>query len=272
MAQVRKYKGGTGEGGIKKPEEQTVMKPDENGNLTDEITIPAVVTAKAPIVTPKTGLKGSRYFIDNVEQDRDEYLKYLYNTLQTDIWSIIDKDKDNNHDYYLAKGSNSFIVKNRDDNSDITDKLFPNIKATPTDSEAKRNLGAFFNSKQHRYREDIARMFGFNKEKPYDGQPLRRGVSEFLYNEDDNKNPIYDINSDINKDNEQTIREIIDYIRSGKYDPKKEAKYWNEYGAQLDALKNLYDEWNDTTADSFISALQKGQLTESQKRQLALMG
>lgn len=271
MAQVRKYKGGTGEGGIKKPKEQAAMKTDADGNLTDEIK-ESVVTAKAPTVTSKIGPKGSRYFIDNVEQDRDEYLKYLHNTLQTDLWSMIDKDKDNNHDYYLAKGSNSFIVKNRDNNSDITDKLFGKIKATPTDSEAKRNLGAFFNSKQHRYREDIARMFGFNKEKPYDGQPLRRGVSEFLYNEDDNKNPIYDTTSDINKDNEQTIREIIDYIRSGKYDPKKEAKYWNEYGAQLDALKNLYDEWNDTTADNFITALKNGQLTESQKRQLALMG
>ena len=271
MAQVRKYKGGTGEEGIKKPEEQTVMKTDADGNLTDEIE-EAVVTAKAPIVTPKTGLKGSRYFIDNVEQDRDEFLKYLHNTLQTDLWSVIDSDKNNNHDYYFAKGSNSFTVTNRDDNSDITNKLFSNITATPADSNAKRNWGAFFNSKQHRYREDIARIFGFNTEKPYDGPSIRRGVSEFLYNKDDDKNPIYDINSDINKDNEQTIREIVDYIRSRNYDPKKEAKYWNEYGAQLDALKNLYDEWNETTADSFINALQKGQLTESQKRQLALMG
>ena len=241
MAQVRKYKGGTGEEGIKKPKEQTVMKTDEDGNLTDEIK-EAVVTAKAPTVTSKTGPKGSRYFIDNVEQDRDEYLKYLHNTLQTDLWSLIDKDKDKNHDYYLAKGSNSFIVINRDNDSDITNELFDKIKATPTDSNAKRNLGAFFNSKQHRYREDIARMFGFNKEKPYDGPSIRRGVSEFSYNEDNDKNPIYDTNSEINKDNEQTIREIIDYIRSGKYDPKKEAKYWNEYGTQLDALKNLYDE------------------------------
>ena len=271
MAQVRKYKGGTGEGGIKKPEEQTVMKTDADGNLTDEIE-EAVVTAKAPIVTPKTGLKGSRYFIDNVEQDRDEFLKYLHNTLQTDLWSVIDSDKNNNHDYHFAKGSNSFTVTNRDDNSDITNKLFSNITATPADSNAKRNWGAFFNSKQHRYREDIARIFGFNTEKSYDGPSIRRGVSEFLYNKDDDKNPIYDINSDINKDNEQTIREIVDYIRSRNYDPKKEAKYWNEYGAQLDALKNLYDEWNETTADSFINALQKGQLTESQKRQLALMG
>ena len=271
MAQVRKYKGGTGEGGIKKPKEQTVMKTDADGNLTDEIE-EAVVTAKAPIVTPKTDLKGSRYFIDNVEQDRDEFLKYLHNTLQTDLWSVIDSDKNNNHDYHFAKGSNSFTVTNRDDNSDITNKLFSNITTTPADSNAKRNWGAFFNSKQHRYREDIARIFGFNTEKPYDGPSIRRGVSEFLYNKDDDKNPIYDINSDINKDNEQTIREIVDYIRSRNYDPKKEAKYWNEYGAQLDALKNLYDEWNETTADSFINALQKGQLTESQKRQLALMG
>ena len=79
-------------------------------------------------------------------------------------------------------------------------------------------------------------------EKPYEGLPLRRGVSEFSYNTDSDNNPIYDINSDINKDNEQTIREIIDYIRSGKYDPKKEAKYWSDYGTQLEALKNLYDE------------------------------
>ena len=271
MAQVRKYKSGTGEGGIKKPKEQTVMKTDADGNLTDEIE-EAVVTAKAPIVTPKTGLKGSRYFIDNVEQDRDEFLKYLHNTLQTDLWSVIDSDKNNNHDYHFAKGSNSFTVTNRDDDSDVTNKLFSNITTTPADSNAKRNWGAFFNSKQHRYREDIARIFRFNTEKPYDGPSIRRGVSEFLYNEDSDKNPIYDINSDINKDNEQTIREIVDYIRSRNYDPKKEAKYWNEYGAQLDALKNLYDEWNETTADSFINALQKGQLTESQKRQLALMG
>ena len=234
---------------------------------TDSIAS-SVITAEKP----QKGPKGSRYFIDNVEQDRDEFLKYLHNTLQTDLWSVIDSDKNNNHDYHFAKGSNSFTVTNRDDNSDITNKLFSNITATPADSNAKRNRGAFFNSKQHRYREDIARIFGFNTEKPYDGPSIRRGVSEFLYNKDGDKNPIYDINSDINKDNEQTIREIVDYIRSRNYDPKKEAKYWNEYGAQLDALKNLYDEWNETTADSFINALQKGQLTESQKRQLALMG
>lgn len=234
---------------------------------TDSIAS-SVITAEKP----QKGPKGSRYFIDNVEQDRDEFLKYLHNTLQTDLWSVIDSDKNNNHDYHFAKGSNSFTVTNRDDNSDITNKLFSNITATPADSNTKRNWGAFFNSKQHRYREDIARIFGFNTEKPYDGPSIRRGVSEFLYNKDGDKNPIYDINSDINKDNEQTIREIVDYIRSRNYDPKKEAKYWNEYGAQLDALKNLYDEWNETTADSFINALQKGQLTESQKRQLALMG
>ena len=138
MAQVRKYKGGTGEGGIKKPEEQTVMKTDTDGNLTDEIE-EAVVTAKAPTVTSKTGPKGSRYFIDNVEQDRDEFLKYLHNTLQTDLWSVIDSDKNNNHDYHFAKGSNSFTVTNRDDDSDVTNKLFSNITATPADSNAKRN-------------------------------------------------------------------------------------------------------------------------------------
>ena len=94
-------------------------------------------------------------------------------------------------------------------------------------------------------------MFGFNKEKPYDGQPLRRGVSEFLYNEDDNKNPIYDTNSDINKDNEQTIREIIDYIRSGKYDPKKEAKYFYDKKINSKAImtpicyKELFEYFNN---------------------------
>ena len=234
---------------------------------TDSVAA-SVITA----TNPQKGPKGSRYFIDNVEQDRDEFLKYLHSNLQTDLWSLINSDKDNNHDYHFAKGSNSFTVTNRDDNSDVTNKLFSNITATPSDSNAKRNWGAFFNSKQHRYREDIARIIGFNTEKPYDGPSIRRGVSEFSYNTDSNNNPIYDINSDINKDNEQTIREIIDYIRSGKYDPKKEAKYWSDYGTQLDALKNLYDEWNDTTANSFINALRKGQLTESQKRQLALMG
>lgn len=234
---------------------------------TDPIAASTITAEK-----PQKGPKGSRYFIDNVEQDRDEFLKYLHNNLQTDLWSLINSDKDNNHDYHFAKGSNSFTVTNRDDNSDVTNKLFSNITATPTDSNAKRNWGAFFNSKQHRYREDIARIIGFNTEKPYDGPSIRRGVSEFSYNTDSDNNPIYDINSDINRDNEQTIREIIDYIRSGKYDPKKEAKYWSDYGTQLEALKNLYDEWGDTTANSFIDALRKGQLTESQKRQLALMG
>ena len=234
---------------------------------TDPIAASTITAEK-----PQKGPKGSRYFIDNVEQDRDEFLKKVPSKLQTDLWSSINKDKDNNHDYYFAKGSNSFTVINRDDNSDITNKLFGNITATPADSNAKRNWGAFVNSKQHRYREDIARIIGFNTEKPYEGPSIRRGVSEFSYNTDGDNNPIYDINSDINRDNEQTIREIIDYVRSGKYDPKKEAKYWSDYGTQLDALKNLYDEWNDTTANSFIDALRKGQLTESQKKQLALMG
>ena len=47
---------------------------------TDSITS-SVITAEKP----QKGPKGSRYFIDNVEQDRDEFLKYLHNTLQTDL-------------------------------------------------------------------------------------------------------------------------------------------------------------------------------------------
>ena len=101
---------------------------------TDSVAA-SVITAEKP----QKGPKGSRYFIDNVEQDRDEFLKYLHSNLQTDLWSLINSDKDNNHDYHFAKGSNSFTVTNRDDNSDVTNKLFSNITATPADSNAKRN-------------------------------------------------------------------------------------------------------------------------------------
>ena len=101
---------------------------------TDSIASSVITAEKS-----QKGPKGSRYFIDNVEQDRDEFLKKVPSKLQTDLWSSINKDKDNNHDYYFAKGSNSFTVINRDDNSDITNKLFGNITATPADSNAKRN-------------------------------------------------------------------------------------------------------------------------------------
>lgn len=108
--------------------------------ITDSIT-PSIIEAtksQKDSKEPKDS-KGSRYFIDNVEQDRDEFLKYLHNNLQTDLWSIINNDKSNNHDYHFAKGSNSFTVTNRNDNSDITNTLFNNITATPADSNAKRN-------------------------------------------------------------------------------------------------------------------------------------
>ena len=62
---------------------------------TDPIAASTITAEK-----PQKGPKGSRYFIDNVEQDRDELLKYLHNTLQTDLWSVIDSDKNNNHDYH----------------------------------------------------------------------------------------------------------------------------------------------------------------------------
>ena len=79
MAQVRKYQGGTGKEGIKKPEEMTVMKVDENGNLTDQLESAVVVADKTPKSTATPEKKYGRFFRGSASLEGQRAYDALFN-------------------------------------------------------------------------------------------------------------------------------------------------------------------------------------------------
>ena len=186
------------------------------------------------------------------------------------------------HDVY--RGSDGSIVIKDSQGNDITEQFIPKgVNATVGDSQFRRNLGATFNSRNNRYR--ISGEYLDNIDMTPEAEPdnrieLRRGSGWFTPTKDKEGNDIYDINGIDNQNNEETIRNIINFALGNKADMDAKYKYsaWQdtdiaklrEYANEI--ASRIDENGQNTYADELINAIRSGNLTEDQKRMLALMG
>ena len=186
------------------------------------------------------------------------------------------------HDVY--RGSDGSIVIKDSNGNDITEQFIPKgVNATTEDSRFRRNLGATFNSRNNQYRisgEYLDDIDMTPEEKPDNRIELRRGSGWFTSTKDENGNEVYNTKALGNSNNEQTIREIIDYALGNKTDMDAKYKHSAWSDADIAKLREYSDELaayvdengNNTYADTLIEALHSGNLTEDQMNFLSLMG
>ena len=198
MAQVRKYKGGTGEGGIKKPEEQTVVKTDENGNLINNTT-PSVTTVINPTQSTK---KVGKFTMNGKSLDAQlalERLNKLYagtSSGERGYYTAASKAINEGHEFVYDPSTNTFKVISGDDGSDITSQFTQYIPKKIVRGEFAKDLGATFNTRAHQARVGGERLSTLDMNIPEEVKEevkeevaktiLERAVghTDFEYNED----------------------------------------------------------------------------------------
>ena len=286
MAQVRKYQGGTGKKGIEKPKEITKMKVDENGNLTDQLE-PAVIEAeKTPKPASTSEKKFGRFFRGSSSLEGQRAYDALFKANQeAGGWGMTNmalKAVEDGNDVY--RGSDGSIVIKDSKGIDITRNYIPKgVTATVDDGQFRKDLGATFNSRNNRYRvsgEYLDDIDMTPEEKPDNRIELRRGSKWFTPTKDENGNEVYDTKGFGNLNNEQTIREIINYALGNKADMDAKYKHSAWSDADIAKLREYSDELaayndengNNTYADTLIEAIRSGNLTEDQINFLSLMG
>lgn len=286
MAQVRKYQGGTGKKGIEKPEEMTKMKVDENGNLTNQLEPVVIEAEKTPKPASTSKKKFGRFFRGSSSLEGQRAYDALFKANQeAGGWGMANmalKAIEDGNDVY--RGSDGSIVIKDFEGTDITKNYIPKgVTATVDDGQFWKDLGATFNSRNNRYRisgEYLDDIDMTPEEKPDNRIELRRGSGWFTPTKDDKGNSIYDKKGFGNLNNEETIREIINYALGNKADMDAKYKHsaWSdadiaklrEYSDELAAYND--EDGNNTYADTLIEALRSGNLTEDQINFLSLMG
>lgn len=261
MAQVRKYQSG-------------------------EILPEAVVTDEAPKSNTTPKKKFGRFFRGSSSLEGQRAYDALFKANQeAGGWGMTNmalKAIEEGNDVY--RGSDGSIVIKDSEGTDITKNYIPKgVNATVEDSQFRRNLGATFNSRNNRYRisgEYLDDIDMTPEEKPDNRIELRRGSKWFTPTKDENGNEVYDTKGFGNLNNEQTIREIINYALGNKADMDAKYKHsaWSdadiaklrEYSDELAAYND--EDGNNTYADTLIEAIRSGNLTEDQINFLSLMG
>ena len=194
MAQVRKYKGGTVEGGIKKPEEQTVVKTDENENLIDDATSSVTTTTNPTQSTKKVG----KFTMNGKSLDAQlalERLNKLYaNTPggERGYYAAASKAINEGHEFVYDPSTNTFKVLSGDDGSDITSQFTQYIPKNIVRGRFAKDLGATFNTRAHQARVGGERLSTLDMNIPEEAKEeiaktlLERAIghTDIEYNED----------------------------------------------------------------------------------------
>ena len=187
--------------------------------------------------------------------------------------------------YDVYRGSDGSIVIKDSNGNDITKQFIPKgVTATVNDSQFRRNLGATFNTRNDRYRisgEYLDNIDMTPETVPDNRTELRRGSGWFTSIKDDKGNDIYHINGTVNQNNEEIIRNIIDFTLGNKTDMDAKYKYSAWQDADIAKLREYANEiashidenGQNTYANELINAIRSGNpLNEDQKYMLTLMG
>ena len=254
-------------------------------NPTEILSGAITVADKTPKPKPETKKYG-RFFRGSASLEGQRAYDALFNANRNaGGWGMTNmalQAVEAGHDVY--RGSDGSIVIKDSQGNDITEQFIPKgVNATVGDSQFRRNLGATFNSRNNRYR--ISGEYLDNIDMTPEAEPdnrieLRRGSGWFTPTKDKEGNDIYDINGIDNQNNEETIRNIINFALGNKADMDAKYKYsaWQdtdiaklrEYANEI--ASRIDENGQNTYADELINAIRSGNLTEDQKRMLALMG
>ena len=261
MAQVRKY---------------------QNGQILPE----AKIVDEAPKLNTTPKKKFGRFFRGSSSLEGQRAYDALFKANQeAGGWGMTNmalKAIEDGNDVY--RGSDGSIVIKDFEGTDITKNYIPKgVTATVNDGQFRKDLGATFNSRNNRYRvsgEYLDNIDMTPEEKPDNRIELRRGSKWFTSTKDENGNEVYDIKGFGNLNNEQTIREIINYALGNKTDMDAKYKHSAWSDADIAKLREYSDELaayndetgNNTYADTLIEAIRSGNLTEDQMNFLSLMG
>lgn len=261
MAQVRKYQSG-----------QTLPE--------------AKIVDEAPKLNTTSKKKFGRFFRGSSSLEGQRAYDALFKANQeAGGWGMTNmalKAIEDGNDVY--RGSDGSIVIKDFEGTDITKNYIPKgVTATVNDGQFRKDLGATFNSRNNRYRvsgEYLDNIDMTPEEKPDNRIELRRGSKWFTSTKDENGNEVYDIKGFGNLNNEQTIREIINYALGNKTDMDAKYKHSAWSDADIAKLREYSDELaayndetgNNTYADTLIEAIRSGNLTEDQMNFLSLMG
>ena len=261
MAQVRKY---------------------QNGQILPE----AKIVDEAPKLNTTPKKKFGRFFRGSSSLEGQRAYDALFKANQeAGGWGMTNmalKAIEDGNDVY--RGSDGSIVIKDFEGTDITKNYIPKgVTATVNDGQFRKDLGATFNSRNNRYRvsgEYLDNIDMTPEEKPDNRIELRRGSKWFTSTKDENGNEVYDIKGFGNLNNEQTIREIINYALGNKADMDAKYKHSAWSDADIAKLREYSDELaayndetgNNTYADTLIEAIRSGNLTEDQMNFLSLMG
>lgn len=281
MAQVRKYKGGTGEGGIKKPEEQTVVKTDENENLIDNATSSVTTTTNPTQSTKKVG----KFTMNGKSLDAQlalERLNKLYaNTPggERGYYAAASKAINEGHEFVYDPSTNTFKVLSGDDGSDITSQFTQYIPKNIVRGRFAKDLGATFNTRAHQARVGGERLSTLDMNIPEEAKEeiaktlLERAIghTDFEYNEDGTFKDTIEQRNWLNN-----IRNIASYIAAEDegLDDKWDYKNWGNNKEDREYLRSLRDELaNDPEYfNNLIQRILDKKLDSSDKKLLTRMG
>lgn len=256
-------------------------------NPTPETINPAVVIAdktSKPVTSEK---KYGRFFRGSSSLEGQRAYDALFNANKNaGGWGMTNmalQAVEAGHDVY--RGSDGSIVIKDSQGNDITEQFIPKgVNATVEDSQFRRNLGATFNSRNNRYRisgEYLDNIDMTPEAAPDNRVELRRGSGWFTTDKDNEGNDVYDVKGNINRNNEETIRNIIDFTLGNKADMDAKYKYSAWQDADITKLREFANEiasrvdenGQNIYADELINAIRSwNPLNEDQKYMLALMG
>ena len=252
-----------------------------------ETTNPSIVVADKISTPAPSEKKYGRFFRGSASLEGQRAYDALFNANRNaGGWGMTNmalQAVEAGHDVY--RGSDGSIVIKDSQGNDITEQFIPKgVNATVGDSQFRRNLGATFNSRNNRYRisgEYLDNIDMTPEAAPDNRVELRRGSGWFTNIKDDKGNDIYDINGIINQNNEETIRNIINFALGNKTDMDAKYKYSAWQDADIAKLREYANEiashidenGQNTYADELINAIRSGKpLNEDQKSMLTLIG
>ena len=252
-----------------------------------ETTNPSVVVADKISTPTSSKKKYGRFFRGSASLEGQRAYDALFNANRNaGGWGMTNmalQAVEAGHDVY--RGSDGSITIKDSQGNDITEQFIPKgVNATVGDSQFRRNLGATFNSRNNRYRisgEYLDNIDMTPEAAPDNRAELRRGSGWFTTIKDDKGNDIYHVNGTINQNNEETIRNIINFALGNKTDMDAKYKYSAWQDADIAKLREYANEiashidenGQNTYADELINAIRSGKpLNEDQKSMLTLMG
>lgn len=222
--------------------------------------------AAGPLPEGKFTMNG-KSLIGNMALERLAAAYKNKNDAPKDMYSIANQAIKDRNEVVYDPINNTIQIKNNLGEDITSNYIDKRITASANDSEFKKNFGATFNTRNHRFKLSGLPLANVDMDTR---QELRRGSGWFDLND---KN--YDTNSLLNRDKEDIIKSLLLYA-SDESNVDDKYKYSNWSDNDRTQLRNLGNELRESGTDafytSFINRLHSGNLSDGDINLLKLMG